>query len=286
MRAGAKLSDADKTKLKAMNAELAILETTFNQDVLKEKNADSVIVTDRAELAGMSDARNRRDRKPPPRPTSRTASSSSACSTPPPSPRSPTSQNRGLAPAHHGGVAHAQQPRRQVRRYRHRRAHRQAARRTRRAARLSQPRRLPVRRTDHRQRRARSTSCSPIPPRPPSPTRRRKAPISRRSSTRKRAVSNSRRGTGICIPRRSARQRYAFDESQIKPYFELNHVLHRRRVFRGDEVLRDHVQGTARPAGLPAGRAGVRGVRTPTARRSRCSSSTTTRGRPSAAARG
>ncbi len=55
VRAGAKLSDADKTKLKAMNAELASLETTFNQDVLKEKNADSVVVADRAGLAGMSD---------------------------------------------------------------------------------------------------------------------------------------------------------------------------------------------------------------------------------------
>ena len=56
VRAGAKLSDADKTKLKAMNGELASLETTFNQDVLKEKNADSVLVTDRAQLAGMSDS--------------------------------------------------------------------------------------------------------------------------------------------------------------------------------------------------------------------------------------
>ena len=56
VRAGAKLSDADKTKLKALNGELASLQTTFNQDVLKEKNADSVIVTDRAELAGMSDS--------------------------------------------------------------------------------------------------------------------------------------------------------------------------------------------------------------------------------------
>ena len=37
VRAGARLSDADKAKLKAMNAELASLETTFNQDVLKEK---------------------------------------------------------------------------------------------------------------------------------------------------------------------------------------------------------------------------------------------------------
>ena len=55
VRAGAKLSEADKTKLKAMNSELATLETTFNQAVLKEKNADSIIVTDRAQLAGMSD---------------------------------------------------------------------------------------------------------------------------------------------------------------------------------------------------------------------------------------
>ena len=56
MRAGAKLSDADKTKLKALNAELASLETSFNQDVLKEKNADSIIVADRAQLAGMADS--------------------------------------------------------------------------------------------------------------------------------------------------------------------------------------------------------------------------------------
>ena len=56
VRAGAKLSDADKTKLKAMNGELATLQTTFNQDVLKEKNADSVVVADRAQLAGLSDA--------------------------------------------------------------------------------------------------------------------------------------------------------------------------------------------------------------------------------------
>ena len=56
VRAGAKLSDPDKEKLKAMNAELATLQTTFNQDVLKEKNADSVVVSDRAQLAGMSDS--------------------------------------------------------------------------------------------------------------------------------------------------------------------------------------------------------------------------------------
>ena len=55
VRAGAKLSDADKTKLKALNAELATLQTTFEQNVLKEKNAASIVVENRADLAGLSD---------------------------------------------------------------------------------------------------------------------------------------------------------------------------------------------------------------------------------------
>ena len=40
VRAGAQLSDADKTTLKKMNAELAELQTKFSQNVLKEKNAE------------------------------------------------------------------------------------------------------------------------------------------------------------------------------------------------------------------------------------------------------
>lgn len=55
VRAGARLSEADKTKLKALNAELATLQTTFEQNVLKEKNAASILVNDRAELAGLSE---------------------------------------------------------------------------------------------------------------------------------------------------------------------------------------------------------------------------------------
>lgn len=55
VRAGAKLSDADKQKLKAMNAEIASLGTKFNQDVLKEKNAASVVVEKREDLAGLAD---------------------------------------------------------------------------------------------------------------------------------------------------------------------------------------------------------------------------------------
>ncbi len=55
VRAGAKLSDSDKAKLRAMNAELATLQTKFEQNVLKEKNASSVVVDTRAELDGLSD---------------------------------------------------------------------------------------------------------------------------------------------------------------------------------------------------------------------------------------
>ncbi|MBJ7309823.1 M3 family metallopeptidase [Rugamonas sp. CCM 8940] len=55
VRAGAKLSEADKSKLKAYNAELAVLQTSFSQNVLREANAAALIVDSRAELAGMSD---------------------------------------------------------------------------------------------------------------------------------------------------------------------------------------------------------------------------------------
>ena len=55
VRAGAQLSDADKAKLKAMNAQLAALSTQFAQNVLKEANASALVVDTRAELAGMTD---------------------------------------------------------------------------------------------------------------------------------------------------------------------------------------------------------------------------------------
>jgi peptidyl-dipeptidase Dcp len=56
VRAGARLSGADKEKLKAYNAEIATLQSKFAQNVLKEANASAVVVDTRAELDGMSDA--------------------------------------------------------------------------------------------------------------------------------------------------------------------------------------------------------------------------------------
>src|SRR2546429_7188850 len=55
VRAGAKLSDPDKEKLKKINADLAPLQTQFDQNVLKENNASSIVVDRREDLAGLSD---------------------------------------------------------------------------------------------------------------------------------------------------------------------------------------------------------------------------------------
>ena len=56
LRAGAKLSDADKAHLKQINGELASLGTRFNQNVLAEVNDAALAVDSRAELAGLTDA--------------------------------------------------------------------------------------------------------------------------------------------------------------------------------------------------------------------------------------
>ena len=55
VRAGANLSDVDKEKLKKINAELAMLQTQFEQNVLKERNASSVVVDKKEDLAGLTD---------------------------------------------------------------------------------------------------------------------------------------------------------------------------------------------------------------------------------------
>ncbi|MEO6263801.1 MAG: M3 family metallopeptidase [Luteimonas sp.] len=55
VRSGARLSDADKVKLKAMNAELAELGTKFGQNVLAEVNDSAIVVDSKDQLAGLSD---------------------------------------------------------------------------------------------------------------------------------------------------------------------------------------------------------------------------------------
>ncbi len=55
VRNGAKLGAADKEKMKAINSALAKLSTQFRQNVLKEINASSVMVDSREELAGLTE---------------------------------------------------------------------------------------------------------------------------------------------------------------------------------------------------------------------------------------
>ena len=54
VRAGAKLSDADKAKLKAMNSELAELGSKFSDNVLKDVNASAVVIDDVKQLDGFT----------------------------------------------------------------------------------------------------------------------------------------------------------------------------------------------------------------------------------------
>jgi peptidyl-dipeptidase Dcp len=56
VRAGANLSAADKDKLKAYNGEIAALQSKFAQNTLKEANASALTVDTRAELDGLSGA--------------------------------------------------------------------------------------------------------------------------------------------------------------------------------------------------------------------------------------
>lgn len=55
VRAGAKLDEAQKARIKAINAELAGLGAKFSQNVLAEVNDSAIFVDSREELAGLSD---------------------------------------------------------------------------------------------------------------------------------------------------------------------------------------------------------------------------------------
>ncbi|MBI2814186.1 MAG: M3 family metallopeptidase [Opitutae bacterium] len=56
VRAGARLGEMEKTNLKALNSQLAVVTTKFSQLVLKEVGASAVLVDTREELAGLAGA--------------------------------------------------------------------------------------------------------------------------------------------------------------------------------------------------------------------------------------
>ncbi|HEX3700958.1 MAG TPA: M3 family metallopeptidase, partial [Phenylobacterium sp.] len=55
IRSGANLSDADKTKLKALNEQLSSLSTAFQQKLLAAAKDGALVIDDKAKLAGLSD---------------------------------------------------------------------------------------------------------------------------------------------------------------------------------------------------------------------------------------
>jgi peptidyl-dipeptidase Dcp len=56
VRAGAQLSDADKGTLRALNQEESTLTTQFREKVLADTKGSALVVTDKADMAGLSDA--------------------------------------------------------------------------------------------------------------------------------------------------------------------------------------------------------------------------------------
>ena len=56
IRAGAKLNAEQKERLKAINSEIAVLQTNFSQNVLKEVNALAIVVDSKDELEGLSES--------------------------------------------------------------------------------------------------------------------------------------------------------------------------------------------------------------------------------------
>jgi peptidyl-dipeptidase Dcp len=56
VRAGANLAEADKAKLRAVNGDIAALQAKFQSTLLKAADDGAVVVSDKAELAGLSDA--------------------------------------------------------------------------------------------------------------------------------------------------------------------------------------------------------------------------------------
>ncbi|HWS71673.1 MAG TPA: M3 family metallopeptidase, partial [Thermoanaerobaculia bacterium] len=56
VRAGAQLSEADKAALRALNQEESKLTTSFREKVLADTNESAIVISDRSELEGLSDA--------------------------------------------------------------------------------------------------------------------------------------------------------------------------------------------------------------------------------------
>ena len=262
------------------------MQTTFSQDVLKEKNADSLVIDDRAQLAGMppneiaaaeaaakADKQGRQIRHPP-------------RSTPPTSPRSPRWQDRALRERllqtsldrnSHGGEFDTRAT-----------VSRIAKLRAEHAVLLGYPNHAAYQLDDQTAGSVATVNKLLAEPRA---ARRRQRQAARPPTCRKIIDQEGgkfparRLGLGFLLgegPQGALR----FRRIAAASLFRVEPRAARRRVLRGGPAVRADVQGAARPAGVPAGRARLRGVRRRRLSRWRSSWRITTRAPPSAAARG
>ena len=143
-------------------------------------------------------------------------------------------------------------------------AGRQAARRARQAARLPEPRRLRARGRDRQDAGRRQQACSASSPRPRSPTRKREAADMQAmiDKQKARAADSSSQPWDWAYYTEKVRQaKYTFDESQLKPYFEMNNVLENGVFFAADQLYGLTFKERTDLPVYHAGRARVRRVR-------------------------
>ena len=259
VRAGAKLSDPDKTKLKAMNAELAELQTTFAQNVLKEKNADSIVIDNRAQLDGLSE-------------TEIAAASAAA--------KAEKKEGKFLIALQNttGQPVLTSLKNRQLREkimktslvrnsddgeFDNRKVVlRTATLRAERAALLGYANHAAYQLEDQTAKNVETVNKLLAQLAPPAV-----ANAQREAADMQKVIDREKGGFQLAswdwaLYSEKVRQaRYAFDESEIKPYFEINHVLLDGVFLRRDQTLRHHLQGAPRHSGLSTGRARVRSFR-------------------------
>ena len=225
VRAGAKLSDADKTKLKAMNAELAELQTKFQQDVLKEKNALSIVVDKRAELDGLSEsdiaaavaaAKAEKKKGKFVLPLQNTTGQ----------PIAHVFERPRPARTHHADIARTQQPRQRMGYARCRFAHGETCARNARRL-LGYASHAAYQLEDQTAKNVETVNKLLSQLAPPAV-----ANAHREEAEMQKVIDQENGGFQFAswdwayYSEKVRQARYAFDESQIRPYFELNHVLH------------------------------------------------------------
>ena len=246
VRAGADLSEADQERLRELNEELTRLATTFSQNLLTASTASALVVEDVKQLDGLSESAIKAIEKdgtyvlPLLNFTNQPAL---AELTDRETRRKLYELSVGRAPENFGLAA------------------RMAALRAERAALLGYPHHAAYSVAD--QTAATTDAVEEMLGKLVAP-----AVANARAGGRRRSPSDRQDGVTIApwdwafYAEQVRTERYDFDAAALRPYFELDRVLRRRRLPRRRSALRHHASPTApRPRRLPPRRPGLRGLR-------------------------